>query len=155
MSRSQKRDLFLDTVLAFRECTSAADALNHLVAERMGTNRTDHRVLEILGRHGPMAAGDIADAAHLTTGAVTTVLDRLEHLGYARRTRDADDRRRVLVEQTPECTATAMGYYGPLMERSFAVMERYSPAQLDAIRDFLRDVTALTTDYAAELQEAG
>jgi DNA-binding MarR family transcriptional regulator len=155
MSRNQKRDLFLETVLAFRECTSAAEAMNHLVAERMGTNRTDHRVLEILGRMGPMTAGDVADAAHLTTGAVTTVLDRLEHLGYARRTRDAEDRRRVLVEQTPECAATAMGYYGPLMERSFAVLERYSPEQLEAIRDFLRDVTALTTEYAEELQAAG
>ena len=155
MSRSQKRDLFLETVLAFRECTSAADAMNHLVAERMGTNRTDHRVLEILGRLGPMTAGEVADAAHLTTGAVTTVLDRLEHLGYARRTRDADDRRRVLVEQTPECTATAMAYYGPIMERSFAIMERYSPDQLEAIRDFLREVTVLTAAYAEELKEAG
>ena len=142
-------------MLAFRECTSAADGLNQLVAERMGTNRTDHRVLEILGRLGPMTAGEIADAAHLTTGAVTTVLDRLEHLGYARRTRDANDRRRVLVEQTAECTATAMGFYGPLMERSFGILQRYTPEQLEAIRDFLRDAGRLTAAYAEELKEAG
>jgi DNA-binding MarR family transcriptional regulator len=152
MSRSQKRDLFLETLLAFRECTSAVDAVNQVIAERMGTNRTDHRVLEILGRLGPMTAGEIADAAHLTTGAVTTVLDRLERVGYARRTRDADDRRRVLVAQTPECTTTARSYYGPLMARSFEVLERYTPEQLEAIRDFLRDVTTLTADYAEELK---
>ena len=139
-------------MLAFREYTSAVDGVNQLIAERMGTNRTDHRVLEILARLGPMTAGEIADSAHLTTGAVTTVLDRLEQLGYARRTRDADDRRRVLVEETPECTATAMRYYGPFMERSFAIMKRYTAEQLEAIRDFMRDAGALTADYAQELR---
>ena len=48
-----------------------------------------------------------------------------------------------------------MTYYGPIMERSFAIMERYSPEQLEAIRDFLREVTVLTADYAEELKEAG
>src|SRR2546421_9910341 len=97
MSRHTKRDLFLDLMLTFREYTSAVDAVNQIVAERMGINRTDHRGLEILSRRGPMAAGDLAKASHLTTGAVTAVLDRLEEARDGRRCRGPEDRRRVLV----------------------------------------------------------
>lgn len=142
-------------MLVFREYTSAVEAVNQLIAERMGTNRTDHRILEILSRLGPMTAGEIAEASHLTTGAVTTVLDRLELIGFARRTRDTHDRRRVLVERTPESHKVAMRYYGPFMERSFEIMKRYTPEQLETIRDFMRDAIAVTADYAQELRATG
>jgi DNA-binding MarR family transcriptional regulator len=142
-------------MLAFREYSSAVDAVNQIVGERMGLNRTDHRVLEILARKGPMTAGDLAAAGHLTTGAVTTVLDRLERAGYARRIRDTEDRRRVLVEQTPEGSDTAMQYYRPFMERSFDAMANYTPEQLEAVRDFVRDAAALAVDYAEQLRAAG
>src|SRR2546430_15683352 len=74
MSRHTKRDLFLDLMTTFREYTSAVDAVNQIIAGRMGINRTDHRVLEIIARLGPVTAGDLAAAGHLTTGAVTAVL---------------------------------------------------------------------------------
>ncbi len=142
-------------MLAFREYSSAVDAVNQIVGERMGINRTDHRVLEILARKGPMTAGELAGDSHLTTGAVTAVLDRLERAGYARRVRDTEDRRRVLVEQTPEGSATAMQYYGPFMERSFQVMAKYTPEQLEVVRDFMRGAAELTVDYVEELRPKG
>lgn len=142
-------------MLAFREYSSAVDAVNQIVGERMGINRTDHRVLEILARKGPMTAGDLAAAGHLTTGAVTTVLDRLERAGYARRIRDTEDRRRVLVEQTRAGSETALQYYGPFMERSFDAMTNYTPEQLEAVRDFVRDVACLAVDYAETLRDEG
>jgi DNA-binding MarR family transcriptional regulator len=139
-------------MLAFREYSSAVDAVNQIVAERMGINRTDHRVLEILARKGPTTAGDLAASGHLTTGAVTTVLDRLERARYARRVRDTQDRRRVLVEQTPEGNETAMQYYGPFVERSFQAMAKYTPEQLEVVRDFMRGAAELTVAYAEELR---
>jgi DNA-binding MarR family transcriptional regulator len=140
---------------AFREYTSAVDAVNQIIAGRMGINRTDHRVLEIIARLGPITAGDLAAAGHLTTGAVTAVLDRLEDMGYVRRVRDTDDRRRVLVEQTPEGTKTAMRYYAPYMDRSFEAMAKYSADQLEVIRDFMQGATAITETYVKELRAAG
>ena len=104
-----------------------------------------------------MTAGELADAAHLTTGAVTTVLDRLEDVGYVRRIRDTDDRRRVLVEQTPECTRTAMRYYGPFMEPSFESMAKYTPEELERSATSCAAVAVLVRGYAEELPltEAG
>jgi len=142
-------------MLACREFTSAVDVVNQIAAERMGINRTDHRVMEILNRQGPMTAGDLAEASHLTTGAITAVLDRLERVGFARRVRDTEDRRRVLVEQTPEGTKSGMRYYGPYMNRTFETMSHYNADQLSAIRDFMREAAALTTKYAKEQASAG
>jgi DNA-binding MarR family transcriptional regulator len=139
-------------MLAFREYTSAVDAVNQIVGEQMGINRTDHRILEILARRGPMTAGDLAHDSVLTTGAVTAVLDRLERVGYARRVRDTEDRRRVLVEETPEGRSKAMQYYGPFMQRSFETMAKYTSDQLEVVRDFMQAVTELTADYAEELR---
>lgn len=139
---------------ATREFTSAVDAVNQVVAEGMGVNRTDHRVLEVLNRKGAMTAGDLATASHLTTGAVTAVVDRLEEVGFVRRVRDSEDRRRVLIERTPESTKSAMRYYGPFMNRSFELMSHYDAEQLTAIRDFMREAAEITEKYAKELRAA-
>ena len=58
------------------------------VAELAGLNRTDWRCLDILFTRGPMPAGELAEAAHLTTGGVTWVVDRLEAAGLVSRVRD-------------------------------------------------------------------
>jgi DNA-binding MarR family transcriptional regulator len=139
---------------ACREFTSAVDVVNQLIAERMGVNRTDHRVLEILNRRGAMTAGDLAHAAHLTTGAVTAVVDRLEGVGYVRRVRDTDDRRRVLIDRTLESTRTAMRYYQPFMSATFEAMTKYSTEELEVVRDFMRGAAELSEEYAERLTSA-
>jgi DNA-binding MarR family transcriptional regulator len=133
---------------------SAVDVVNQMIAERMGVNRTDHRVLEILNRKGAMTAGDLATASHLTTGAVTAVVDRLEQVGYVRRVRDTEDRRRVLIERTLESTRTAMRYYQPFMSATFDAMTKYSAEQLEAVRDFMRGAAELSEEYAERLAPA-
>ena len=47
-----------------------------------------------------MTAGRLASRLGLSTGATTRPIDRMERSGYVGRTRDATDRRRVLVEHT-------------------------------------------------------
>jgi DNA-binding MarR family transcriptional regulator len=139
---------------ACRAFISSVDLVNQIIAERMGVNRTDHRVLEILNRRGAMTAGDLARAAHLTTGAVTAVVDRLEEVGFVRRVRDTEDRRRVLIERTLESTRTAMRYYQPFMSATFDAMTKYSPDELEVVRDFMLGAAALSEEYAEELGTA-
>ena len=60
-------------------------------------------VLSTLRRQGKpyrMPATGLADAAMLTSGAMTNRIDRLEQRGLVRRLHDPEDRRRVLVELT-------------------------------------------------------
>lgn len=67
-------------------------------ASRSGMNVTDLQVLDLLQSNGPMTAGQLADRADLTTGAITGMINRLEEIGLVRRERDPDDGRRVIVQ---------------------------------------------------------
>jgi len=109
-----------------------------VVSERAGINRTDWRCLDILGTRGPMTAGQLAEAARLTSGALTAVVDHLEAAGLVRRVRDTVDRRKVIIETTPEVERRAAPVYGPLMADSAKAFARFDDAQLKVLTDFIK-----------------
>src|SRR5690348_15837413 len=83
-------------------------------AERLGVNQTDLRCAYLITQRA-MTAKELAEATGLTPGAVTTVLDRLESTGLARRRHDQQDRRRVLVELIAEAKRKIDEIWGPLL----------------------------------------
>ncbi len=80
----------------------AASDFDEGLAKKLKLSRTDMRCLDLIGRLGPLTAGNLAEESGLTTGAVTFILDRLEEAGMVTRRRDTEDRRRVWVEIVPE-----------------------------------------------------
>lgn len=136
-----------------RQSQSATDLFDERVSEFLGINRTDGRCLDIIGRHGRVSAGQLANEAGLTTGAVTAVIDRLEASGYVQRVRDPLDRRKIWVEctaHTNELVEIIFGVYdliGPIM------MGHFSEEQLAGIVAFLRIGTRVNQELAAGLQE--
>jgi DNA-binding MarR family transcriptional regulator len=77
-------------------------AMDETLAE-YGLAHTDWKILSSLRWAGPpyrRSAGELARIAELSSGAMTSRLDQLENAGLARRLRDPDDRRAVLVEAT-------------------------------------------------------
>jgi MarR family transcriptional regulator, organic hydroperoxide resistance regulator len=52
-----------------------------------------------------MTSGAVSAQMHITSGTTTSVLDTLERNGYVTRLADSNDRRRVLVDVTPEAQA--------------------------------------------------
>ncbi len=68
-----------------------------------GLKHWEYDVLSVLRRQGKpfeLAATDIADAAMLTSGAMTTRIDGLEERGLVRRRRSRNDKRSMLVRLT-------------------------------------------------------
>src|SRR5579862_7727600 len=94
------------------------DAYDDAVATALGLNRTDYRCIDALGIEGPLTAGQLARAVGVSTAAITTAIDRLERAGYARRRRDEQDRRRVLVELDAKVHEAAWPYFEPLQRRA-------------------------------------
>src|SRR5262249_15595983 len=136
MSRENRRDLIERVSLEIRVQQNATDAFDEAVCEALGINRSDHRCLDTLERQGQMTAGAFAEATGLSSGATTSLIDRLERAGYVRRVRDNVDRRRVLIELTEEARRIAVDLYGPLGEEARAQLERYTDEQLAFIADF-------------------
>jgi DNA-binding MarR family transcriptional regulator len=58
------------------------------------------RALRVLGRHGALRAGELAQHLGIAARSTTEVVDALEHRGLVRRSPDPDDRRATRVEPT-------------------------------------------------------
>jgi DNA-binding MarR family transcriptional regulator len=149
---SNKRKVFEELIYEVRRSQNATDRFDQAVADAIGINRTDLRCLDVIQREWPVAAGRLAEQTGLTTGAITTVLDRLERAGYARRVRDPNDRRRVLVEPTPDALEGAGDLYAEhiaLSERSY---QRYTEKELALLLEWVREGRELNEREAARLE---
>jgi DNA-binding MarR family transcriptional regulator len=128
------------------------DIADQVVADFLGLNRTDTRCLDIIERLDGVSAGRLASEAGLSTGAVTTVLDRLERAGYARRVQDPGDRRRVLVELTPAARRELQELYAPLTDATMRQLEGYTTDEVSLVRDFMRDNRRLNEAHAERVR---
>ncbi len=152
-SKKSRRELIDEIGLEIRATQNRSDRYDELAAEIMGVNRTDLRCIDILDRLGPLPAGRLAEEMGLTSGAVTTVVDRLERVGYARRAADKDDRRKVLIEITPKAARLGMELYGGFLEGTQRLFAAYSEAELELVLDFLRRGAELGDEQLARLEE--
>lgn len=94
-----------------RESQRRTDEFDQAVADYLNVSRTEARCMDVLHQAGPMTAGQLAQHARLTTGAITKIVDRLADAGYVRRASDPRDRRRVIVELTARTRRLANDLY--------------------------------------------
>ena len=139
MSRDREEEA-QELVNLLRIRQNVEDEFDEAAAARLGISRTGMRCLDILEREGRMTAGHLAEAAGLTTGGVTAVLDQLERAGYARRVRDEDDRRKVMVEIDRDAMGRsgAAEIWGPLGDEAERLIAGLSDAELRTVTEFVR-----------------
>ncbi len=140
--------------LELRRLTVELDAVGQRFAGLHGLNRTDVRALVAImdaARSGKaLSAGGLGAAVELRSASVTALLDRLERMGHVRRARDAGDRRRVVLELSPEAMAAGAEFFGGLQRDLVAAMDGYSDADLAVVRRFLTAMTEVVAAHAAE-----
>jgi DNA-binding MarR family transcriptional regulator len=141
--------------LRLRELGEAAGLLEQVMADRLGLARTDLGVLSLLAMHGPQAAGELAEATGLTTGAVTGCLDRLERVGFARRSADPGDRRRVMVTLRMERLGRVAELNHPLVEALSALDAKLTGAQGEMVADYVRRAAGHFREVALQLRAEG
>ncbi|MET9053541.1 MarR family transcriptional regulator [Streptomyces rhizosphaericola] len=128
----------------------------HDIAGRLGLNITDLTclgfVLEAQGAGTAATAGELAQRANLTTGAVTGVITRLERAGYARRQSDPADRRRVRVVADETAAARLFEVYGPNYQRFAALFADYSPDEIAVLSDWFTRATEIMSTSLDEVR---
>jgi len=111
--------------LILRKATAAVEQNARNSVSRLGLGLSDFAVLEMLFHKGPQLINVIGKKVLLTSGSITTAIDRLESRKLVRRTADQEDRRARLVELTEkgrsliEC---AFRRHAQDMEASVAVL---------------------------------
>jgi DNA-binding MarR family transcriptional regulator len=152
MSNNSKAKVIEEIGELARLGSLATDLYDEAVCEALGINRTDLRVLDILERSGPLAAGKLAARAGLSPGAMTASIDRLEGAGHARRVRDTSDRRRITVEITPATRTRAQELYGPVNQAYGAVLSGLTLRDLERIREYWQRILDAAETQLARLR---
>ena len=101
-----------DLFTRIRALGAAMDLFERTASRVLDINRSDLHALNAL-EHGPLSHGDLANALGLTSGTVTTLVDRLVGAGYVERRDDPTDRRRSEVALTPVTYAAFAKVYRP------------------------------------------
>src|SRR5213080_64767 len=91
----------------------------HRALERLATQSiesldvclSDFGVMELLLHKGPQPVNEIGRRIDLTSGSITSAVDRLEKRGFVVRGSDPDDRRARIVRLTPEGEAMITGVF--------------------------------------------
>jgi DNA-binding MarR family transcriptional regulator len=90
---------------------------------------------------GTSTPTELARYTGLTSGAATTMLDRLERGGFITRRPNPSDRRGVLVEITSKWGETAGPLVAGVQQAHAELIARYTAAELETIADFLNRFT--------------
>jgi DNA-binding MarR family transcriptional regulator len=89
---------------------------------------------------GPLGMSRIADLMNHSTPAATGLVQRLEKLGYVRRTPEKEDRRKVTVTATPKGIRLVEGIRLGMIENLEKVMGRLAPDEQRAWLDIYKKI---------------
>jgi DNA-binding MarR family transcriptional regulator len=149
---NHKRDLVTRVAECIPKLQEAMTKVDEAAAAVLGVNLTDLHCLAILLRQGKAAASQLAHLLGLTRGAVTTVLDRLERVGLAKRIPDPKDRRGVLVEVTATARKRVQAIWGPIGKEGMIQLVGYSSDELRFLHDFLEKARTLQESHAKRIR---
>ena len=137
-----------DLMRAGRENSRLSMVFRYAIADRLGLTVSDLECLDFLADAGSATAGQVAERTNLTTGAVTSMLRRLQQAGWVTAERDPADRRRVIVTLRPERAAELERPYERFAERAQRLIEGYS---VEEVLLLVRHFERLQGMYLAEL----
>ena len=126
----------------YAQLTSIAYALDDWYT-RLGRqfgplSRPQRRMLRLLSIESPVRVGDLGVQLGLTTAGTTRMLDKLEAMGYAKRSRtDQRDQRQVYVSLTLPGAVALRDAEGVFLERIQASLKNLSPIEQETLAQLL------------------
>ncbi|MBF5082369.1 MarR family winged helix-turn-helix transcriptional regulator [Quadrisphaera sp. INWT6] len=140
---------------ALRALATSQRELGRHFARARGMHTTDaNAIVEVLTaeqRGAPLTPARLAERVGLSTGATSTLLNRLEEAGHLVRSREHRDRRVVTLHSTHAIHDTADGFYAPLTQQLHTVLLEYSPAELRLVQELASRLSKTVDDYIASV----
>jgi MarR family 2-MHQ and catechol resistance regulon transcriptional repressor len=101
--------------------------------EPSGLGPSDFAILELLLHRGQQPVNAIGRRIDLTSGAITSAVDRLEAQGLVVRTADPEDRRTRFVSLTPKGTARIRKVFGAHKQAMEGVTSSLTKAERETL----------------------
>ncbi|MBX3100172.1 MAG: MarR family transcriptional regulator [Salinibacterium sp.] len=128
-------------------------ALQEALATRLGLTTSDLRAITLLMRKGTVSTSELADAAGLTSGAATRMVDRLEKANWVERFMDARDRRRVLVVMKKTRRGEIGELYAEMSHAWMSALADKSEAELETVLVIFDRMRGVAREQAAALRD--
>lgn len=153
MKASADREALAQAVgLLLMRLQDAAQLYDEEVGRHYGLGPKERLCLSHL-MNGPSTAGAIARSIGLTPAAVTTLVDRLVAKGFAQRTVDNKDRRKVSIEAALATYELAKDTYLPMAEAGVRRLAQFHEADLSACVAILEAALKIQDDALRSLRK--
>jgi MarR family transcriptional regulator, organic hydroperoxide resistance regulator len=152
MSSNSGKQSLIDRLMFLGQMGSTETALFHQkAADSYGMGITDTKAVSALMQEGPMTAGEIAQRLHVTSGAATNLIDRLESKGVVKRMPDAKDRRKVIVQVNKKAIHDGKHVYESMGKAYSKLLAVYSIKELEMLISYHEKQIAMTKQEIARL----
>jgi len=143
LAQSSMSDAEEEVLRNLRRVIRAVDLYSRRLVNETGLSGPQLICLRQLATAGAMPSGHLAAAVNLSAPTVCGILDRLESRGLVSRERQREDKRRVLVDLTPDGRRAVAGA-PPVMHDSFLFKYRALPsAQQGEINQTLKRLVSM------------
>jgi DNA-binding MarR family transcriptional regulator len=132
----------------------ARDRLNIGLCRTVGLSQSDFHALEHLEASGRLTPTQLAERLGLTSGAVTTLIDRLEQAGWVVRAPNPRDRRSLVVEFSRSAKARGRSIVGAYERDVEEAIRGLSKRDLAIVNRVLETVAEIADAHADELWQA-
>lgn len=133
---------------AFTRYNAALLTLSAHVAADTGLTISEMAACDHLHLDGPLTPRELGRRVRLSSGAVTSLIDRLEARGFVARSPHPKDRRSVLVHYKPQ-EQRVVGRLYTVLGRLNAETAALGEAEKETVTRFLRAMTEGLTEAAA------
>jgi DNA-binding MarR family transcriptional regulator len=135
-----------DVAMAVRRLDLMMSQMHLEMSERLGLSAGELLALAHLSVSGALGPTELTRRLHMTTGAMTAMLDRLAERGFVVREPHATDRRRVTVRLTPEGRDRIFTQVHGMADEVVTISGRLDPGQRRAVVEYMEELARAIGD---------
>jgi DNA-binding MarR family transcriptional regulator len=152
--KNSKRELVEKVMMASRDSGTRAILFQQTVGHALGLSATDMKCLDLIYRAGPASPTELVKLTGLTSGAVTTLIDRLEETGMIERKLDSKDRRRTVLIPTEKSARTIPGLYKSLGASAAEYLSKVPEKELHFLEKYFAEMGEIFRRETDKLRQA-
>jgi DNA-binding MarR family transcriptional regulator len=149
---TQKEKLEIAALIAARDVGISTILFRNSLSKDLNLNLSESLCLTILGIKGSLSPSALSRLIGLTTGATTTMLDRLEKKGYIYRKANKRDRRGIMIELTDNFGEEAQEMVTDIQKAHKELIRSFSEDELNIIVRFLRKFTLNLINHSSDVR---
>ena len=110
-------------------------------------NSAQGRIMFVLWQNDGISINELAEKTHLKKSTLTSMLDRLEKMGYVRRQRSKKDRRKILIKRTEKDRTMEKKYVEVSQQMTKLYYKGFSKSQIVSFENDLERILYNLTEY--------